>query len=143
MEHVLVHATNFVRVLAIRHREHQDRIARLEGVLARIVAFLYFEDSPMLRSTAAGSLAALASDNAENQKAIVNSGAVVPLVQMLRLAGGDKSRITMQIQAALAIQNVTKRNPECQKGVIEKEGPKHLIRLMKVSALKTQILWSP
>ena len=135
-EHVLVHATNFIRVLAIRKRENQNRIARLDGVLDRIVAFLSFEDSPMLRSTAAGALAALAADHADNQKAIVvEAGAVSPLVLMLRLSGGagDKSKtMAMQMQAASAIRNVAKGNPECQKIVIEKEAPKHLIRLMKV-----------
>ena len=49
MEHVLVHVTNYIRVLAIREPEYQNRIAQLEGVLQRIVTFLYFEDSPMLR----------------------------------------------------------------------------------------------
>ena len=133
-EHVLVHATNFIRVLAIRKRENQNRIARLDGVLDRIVAFLSFEDSPMLRSTAAGALAALAADHADNQKAIVvEAAAVSPLVLMLRLSGGDKSKtMAMQMQAASAIRNVAKGNPECQKIVIEKGAPKHLIRLMKV-----------
>ncbi|KAL2765995.1 importin subunit alpha-8, partial [Daubentonia madagascariensis] len=118
-------ATQAARKMLSRERNPPLKLVVEAGLIPRLVEFLKSSLYPGLQLEAAWALTNIASGTSEQTRAVVEGGAVQPLVELL-----SSPNVTVCEQAVWALGNIAGDGPEFRDIVISSNAIPHLLALI-------------